>query len=202
MVTGFEGGDGPLVVSVVPGTYDAVSTLRPTCVPVPTLGGHETPDRVGRLHSGIVVPRYVSVKTVLPSSVLGSLAVTFSPKLETCPIKKFGFSCIFVILNVFVCPMRWDGNHRNGMATTKPWERGRKNRMKNNWWQRLKNNISFTVRKDPYGYSVKNKPRIPLQCWWEKLISSISMPEDQQRVVEDLSQTRHGSLCNQAPFPI
>ena len=56
-----------------------------------------------------------------------------------------------------------------------------------NWWRKAKNEAGFTVREDPYGYSVSRKPRVPLQGWMEKLIARISMPEDQQRLLEDLA---------------
>jgi hypothetical protein len=49
IVTGAEF-DGPLVVSSGNGTYDDVNTLTPTCVPVPTFGGHELLLKAGRVH--------------------------------------------------------------------------------------------------------------------------------------------------------
>lgn len=57
-----------------------------------------------------------------------------------------------------------------------------------NWWRKAKDESAFTVRKDPYGYSVCKKPCFPLQGWMEKLIANISMPEDQQRLLEDIAR--------------
>ena len=57
-----------------------------------------------------------------------------------------------------------------------------------NWWSKTEDETGFTVREDPYGYSIRKKPCIPLQGWVEKLISKISMPEDQQRLLEDLAR--------------
>ena len=44
----------------------------------------------------------------------------------------------------------------------------------------------FTIHQDPYGYAVADKPYCLLQNWVERLISKTSVPEDQQRLLEDL----------------
>lgn len=56
------------------------------------------------------------------------------------------------------------------------------------WWQRIKNRSDFKVRDNPYGYAIHQKPRVFLQRWLEKLIAKASMPEDQQRLLEDLAE--------------
>jgi glycerol-3-phosphate O-acyltransferase len=55
------------------------------------------------------------------------------------------------------------------------------------FWQKLKRKTDFLVRKDPFGYSIDKKPHFPVQGWFERLVSRISIPEDQQRVIEDLA---------------
>lgn len=56
------------------------------------------------------------------------------------------------------------------------------------FWRRDKNGGNLLVRNDPFGYSVNKKPKFPLQGWMERLMSRISVPEDQQHVVEELSR--------------
>lgn len=58
------------------------------------------------------------------------------------------------------------------------------------WWKARKE-TGLTVEKDPYGYSIHDKPRFPLQRWFERLISKASVPDDQQRLLEDLAQRGH-----------
>lgn len=60
------------------------------------------------------------------------------------------------------------------------------------WWQRIRKSLDFTAIRDAYGYSVDTKPRVTFQRWFEKLVGKISMPEDQQRHLEELS--RRGSI--------
>ena len=45
----------------------------------------------------------------------------------------------------------------------------------------------FTIHQDPYGYAVADKPHCFFQNWVERLISKTSVPEDQQRLLEDLA---------------
>lgn len=60
-------------------------------------------------------------------------------------------------------------------------------------WRRFwKGGEGFTVKEDPFGYSVLNKPRFFLQGWLERLIGKISMPDDQQRLLEELN--KQGSI--------
>ena len=60
------------------------------------------------------------------------------------------------------------------------------------WRQFWKSGTGFTVAEDPFGYSVLNKPRFFLQGWLERLIAKISMPDDQQRLLEELG--KQGSI--------
>ncbi len=43
------------------------------------------------------------------------------------------------------------------------------------------------VGNDPFGYSIDTKPRFPLQKWFERMVSRVSLPEDQQLALEELS---------------
>jgi len=58
------------------------------------------------------------------------------------------------------------------------------------WWKTRKE-TDLTVKNDRYGYAFQDKPRFPLQGWLERLIAKASMPEDQQRLLEDLSKRGH-----------
>ncbi len=60
------------------------------------------------------------------------------------------------------------------------------------WWRKIRNKIKFTGNRDPYGYSLDVKPKVTFQRWFEKLVAKISVPEDQQRHLEELS--RKGSI--------
>ena len=57
-----------------------------------------------------------------------------------------------------------------------------------NWWQKIKARTGFTVKKDPYGYSIDKKPEFLLRPLFERMIQKTSMPEDQQRQLEDLAK--------------
>jgi glycerol-3-phosphate O-acyltransferase len=46
----------------------------------------------------------------------------------------------------------------------------------------------FSVHQDPYGYAVADKPRCVFQKWFERLISKTSVPEDQQRSLDELAK--------------
>jgi glycerol-3-phosphate O-acyltransferase len=56
------------------------------------------------------------------------------------------------------------------------------------WWQRIIDRTGFTVKDDPYGYSVQDKPRFLFQSLIERLIIKTAMPEDQQRMLDDLAE--------------
>jgi len=55
------------------------------------------------------------------------------------------------------------------------------------WLKRIGVKISNMFRGDRYGYSVDIKPRFPLQKWFERMVRHITVPEDQQKSLEDLS---------------
>lgn len=52
----------------------------------------------------------------------------------------------------------------------------------------MKGDADFTVRKDPFGHAVREKPRFFIQSWLERLISRIFMPDDQQKLLEELGK--------------
>jgi len=54
-------------------------------------------------------------------------------------------------------------------------------------WDRMGSTSKFTIHQDPYGYAVADKPRCLFQNWVERLVSKTSVPEDQQRLLEDLA---------------
>ncbi len=54
-------------------------------------------------------------------------------------------------------------------------------------WPRMGSKAEFTIHQDPYGYAVAGKPYCFFQNWVERLISKTSVPEDQQRLLEDLA---------------
>lgn len=56
------------------------------------------------------------------------------------------------------------------------------------WWQRFTGQARLSVQEDPYGFSVDGKPRVPLQGLFERLVSKISMPADQQQMLEEASR--------------
>jgi glycerol-3-phosphate O-acyltransferase len=43
------------------------------------------------------------------------------------------------------------------------------------------------VHRDPFGYSVDIKPRFPLQKWFERTVRHVTVPEDQQKSLQELS---------------
>ena len=55
------------------------------------------------------------------------------------------------------------------------------------WLKRIGVRTSNMFRGDRYGYSVDIKPRFPLQKWFERMVRHITVPEDQQKSLEDLS---------------
>ena len=55
------------------------------------------------------------------------------------------------------------------------------------WWQKIVDQAGFTIKDDPYGHSVQDKPRFLFQGLIERLIVKTAMPEDQQRMIEDLA---------------
>ena len=59
-----------------------------------------------------------------------------------------------------------------------------------NWWRRMtaRAGTGFTVQKDPYGYAIDKKPEFLLRRCFDPLIAKTSMPEDQQRLLEDLGK--------------
>jgi len=59
------------------------------------------------------------------------------------------------------------------------------------WWRKTKNPTGLTLSQDPYGYSVDKRPSFLMRSWFEKMISKTSMPDDQQRQLEELSQEGH-----------
>ncbi|MGA2026226.1 MAG: 1-acyl-sn-glycerol-3-phosphate acyltransferase [Syntrophobacteraceae bacterium] len=55
------------------------------------------------------------------------------------------------------------------------------------WLKRMGSKTSDMFRGDPYGYSVDIKPRFILQKWFERMVRHITVPEDQQKSLEDLA---------------
>ncbi len=55
------------------------------------------------------------------------------------------------------------------------------------WLQSIKSKTSEMVYRDPYGYSVDIKPRFLLQKWFERTVSHVTVPEDQQKSIQELS---------------
>ncbi|MGA2402065.1 MAG: 1-acyl-sn-glycerol-3-phosphate acyltransferase [Syntrophobacteraceae bacterium] len=55
------------------------------------------------------------------------------------------------------------------------------------WLKRIRAKTSEMVRRDPYGYSVDIKPRFPLHKWFERTVRHVTVPEGQQKSLEDLS---------------
>ncbi len=56
------------------------------------------------------------------------------------------------------------------------------------WFRDILSKTAAMVRRDPYGYSIDGKPRFPLQSWFERMVGRVTIPEDQQRVLEELAQ--------------
>ena len=68
-----------------------------------------------------------------------------------------------------------------------------------NWIKRSFANAVAAVRRDPFGYSVDKKPRFILQSWFERMVARLSVPEDQQAVLDDLS--RRGTVVYAMKYP-
>jgi glycerol-3-phosphate O-acyltransferase len=60
------------------------------------------------------------------------------------------------------------------------------------WLKRFRSDISALIRRDPFGYSVEEKPRFPLQKWFERAVGRVTVSEDQQNTIEELS--RRGTI--------
>ncbi len=56
----------------------------------------------------------------------------------------------------------------------------------NRLWAR--GQASLSLKEDPYGYAIHGKPRFLLRSLAEKLIARTTMPDDQQRLLEDLGR--------------
>jgi len=68
-----------------------------------------------------------------------------------------------------------------------------------NWLQKIKgwlikprDESVLTVKNDRYGYALQGKPRFLLRPWLEKLIAKTSMPDDQQKKLDELG--RRGTI--------
>ena len=55
------------------------------------------------------------------------------------------------------------------------------------WLKSIGSKTSEMARRDPFGYSVDKKPRFPLQKWFERTVSHVTVPEDQQKSLQELS---------------
>lgn len=56
------------------------------------------------------------------------------------------------------------------------------------FWQDLTRESNLTIRKDRFGYSIDEKPRFILRKWFERTIAKVSVPEDQQKLIEELGR--------------
>jgi glycerol-3-phosphate O-acyltransferase len=65
--------------------------------------------------------------------------------------------------------------------------------------KRLKSNLAALIRKDPFGYSVEEKPRFPLQKWFERTVGKVTVPVDQLNTIEELS--RRGNIIYVVKYP-
>lgn len=54
------------------------------------------------------------------------------------------------------------------------------------WFKKKENGNSETFGRDPYGFSIKIKPRFPLQKWFERVAGHVSVPEDRQESLRRL----------------
>jgi glycerol-3-phosphate O-acyltransferase len=70
-----------------------------------------------------------------------------------------------------------------------------KGQMTMDWVQRIKglfrrpaDDSALTVQNDRFGYAIQDKPRFLLRPWFEKLIAKTSMPDDQQKNLDDLAK--------------
>ncbi|MGC9965794.1 MAG: 1-acyl-sn-glycerol-3-phosphate acyltransferase [Syntrophobacteraceae bacterium] len=55
------------------------------------------------------------------------------------------------------------------------------------WLKRIGGKTSDMFCRDSYGYSIDIKPRFPLQKWFERTVRHVSVLEDQQKSLEELS---------------
>lgn len=55
------------------------------------------------------------------------------------------------------------------------------------WLKSIGSKTSEMVHRDPFGYSVDIKPRFPLQKWFERTVRHVTVPEDQQKTLQELS---------------
>ena len=56
------------------------------------------------------------------------------------------------------------------------------------WLKGILPKFATLVRRDPFGYSIDTKPRFPLQGWFERMVGRVTVPDDQQKLLEELSQ--------------
>ncbi|MCE5333593.1 MAG: 1-acyl-sn-glycerol-3-phosphate acyltransferase [Desulfobacteraceae bacterium] len=56
------------------------------------------------------------------------------------------------------------------------------------WLKNITSGIGAMIRRDPYGYSIEDRPRFFLQAWFERMVGRISLPEDQQMELENLAR--------------
>lgn len=56
-----------------------------------------------------------------------------------------------------------------------------------NWWQKLTDRTGLTIGSDHFGYSIQDKPRFFLEGVLEKFVAKTVMPDDQQKMLEELS---------------
>ncbi len=55
------------------------------------------------------------------------------------------------------------------------------------WLKSIGLKTSEMVHRDPFGYSVDIIPRFPLQKWFERTVRHVTVPDDQQKSLQDLS---------------
>jgi len=55
------------------------------------------------------------------------------------------------------------------------------------WLKQIGAKTSTMFSKDPYGLSIDIKPRFPFQTWFERTVRHVTVPEDQQKSIEELS---------------
>ncbi len=56
------------------------------------------------------------------------------------------------------------------------------------WIKKSFANTASMTGRDRFGYSVDVKPRFPLQKWFERMVARVTVPEDQQLAIEELSR--------------
>ncbi len=67
------------------------------------------------------------------------------------------------------------------------------------WIKQSIANMAALGRKDRFGYSIDSKPRFPLQKWFERMVARVTVPEDQQLALEELS--RRGTVIYAMKYP-